>query len=227
MNIKIYTISGAPRGWRVLIGLALKDLTYQVHYLNGSSQEHKQAAFLKINPRGRVPVMDVDGMIVRDSIAILAWLDRKHPDKPLFGINETEARKIWQITMEACDYLRDATNTFLRPILVENMDLPADHTEAMDNLQTAGKKMHNECTTLEASLEHTTFFAGDLPSAAEAIIFPEIRLLKRAIEKRPELVAACGFDHFHVRYPRLSAWSEAVEALPNVADTLPYHWNEK
>ncbi|WP_444995112.1 hypothetical protein [Aliikangiella sp. IMCC44359] len=50
MAIKVYTISGVPRGWRVLVGLALKEIEYDVQYLQGSTNEHRAPAFLKINP---------------------------------------------------------------------------------------------------------------------------------------------------------------------------------
>lgn len=225
MTIRVYTISGAPRGWRVLIGLALKDLEYKVHYLQGSSQEHKQTEFLKINPRGMVPVIEHEGTIIHDSVAILAWLDRKYPKKPLFGRTDDEARMVWQITMEACDYLRDATNSLLGPILVQNIDLPEAGSEAMKNLQTASEKMQTECVYLETLLSRNSFLAGENPSAAEAIIFPEIRLLKRAIEKRAECMRALGFGEFDAFHPKLSAWRERVEALPSMNKTLPYHWH--
>ncbi|RBP53680.1 glutathione S-transferase family protein [Arenicella xantha] len=226
MAIKLYTISGAPRGWRVLIGLTLKDLEYNIHYLQGSKQEHKQTEFLKINPRGMIPVIEHNGTIIHDSIAILAWLDREYPKKPLFGETNDEAKNIWQITMEGCDHLRNATNKLLRPILVENVNLPNSNSEAMNTLQAASEKMHAECAYLEKLLARNLFLAGENPSAAEAIVFPEIRLVKRAIERKPDLMGAIGFDHFDEHYPMLFAWRERIEALPNMNKTLPYHWNE-
>lgn len=226
MAIKIYTVSGAPRGWRVLIGLTLKGLEYEVQYLQGSKNEQKQPEFLKINPRGMVPVLDHDGTIIRDSIAILAWLDREYPQKPLFGRSSDEARDIWQLTMECCDYLRDATNAFLFPVLVENIDVPKNNSGAMHNLQRASATLHAECAYLEKLLDGTHFLAGNNPSAAEAIVFPEIRLIKRAIERKPDIMHVTGFDDFENSYPRLCEWSDRVEALPNMEKTLPYHWNE-
>ena len=41
---EIYTISGAPRPWRVLLGLTFKELDYEIHYLQVSRREHKEAA---------------------------------------------------------------------------------------------------------------------------------------------------------------------------------------
>ncbi|WP_420547017.1 glutathione S-transferase family protein [Curvivirga sp.] len=227
MTIKLYTISGAPRGWRVLIGLTLKGLEYKVQYLQASTKEHKQPEFLKINPRGTVPVIECDGVIMNDSIAILAWLDREYPDKPLFGQTNDEAGEIWQLTMECSDYLRDAIDTLFRPILVENITLPKADSEDMKSLLAASKKVQVECTYLESLLGATPFFVGHAPSAAEAVIFPEIRLIKRAIDRKPEIMQELGFGNFNKSYPKLSAWRDRIEALPNMEKAMPHHWNEK
>ena len=42
MPITIYNISGSPSGWRVLIGLELKGLNYDVENLRVLEGEHKQ-----------------------------------------------------------------------------------------------------------------------------------------------------------------------------------------
>ena len=85
MPITVYNISGAPRGWRVLVGLELKGLDYKVQHLSASDGEHKQPAFLNINPRGTVPALTTETITLCDSIAILAWLDREYPHNLLFG----------------------------------------------------------------------------------------------------------------------------------------------
>lgn len=224
--MKLYTISGAPRGWRVLIGLALKGLPYEVHYLLGSAQEHKQPAFLRVNPRGTIPVLESGDIIVRDSIAILAWLDQAFPEKPLFGNNSYEASAIWEITMDCCDYLRKATDTLLRPILVNNIEPPAKDSETMTALLAASDAMHAECARLEHMLERQLYLAGHQPTAAEAVSFPEVRLIQRAIDKKPDIMGALGFSDFDTKYPNLSGWRERVTALPNMGQTMPHHWKE-
>lgn len=226
MTMKLYTISGAPRGWRVLIGLVLKGLPYEVQYLQGSHQDHKKPAFLKVNPRGTIPVLEQGDTIVRDSIAILAWLDRAFPEKPLFGANSDEARAIWEITMDCCDYLRSATDALLRPILVNNIEHPQNDSEAMSALLAASDAMHTECAGLERILAQQPFLTGDKPTAAEAVSFPEIRLVQRAMDRKPDLLRTLGFADFDTKYPNLSAWRERVAALPNMDQTMPHHWTE-
>ena len=45
--------------------------------------EHKTEAYLKINPRGKVPALDADGEILVENTAILTYLHRSFPDTKL------------------------------------------------------------------------------------------------------------------------------------------------
>ena len=60
--------------------LAWKGLTYQVQDYNGLLAR-KAAALSAV---GKLPVMDYDGHRVPDSSHIAAFLDKRHPDKPLY-----------------------------------------------------------------------------------------------------------------------------------------------
>ena len=224
MTLTVYNISGAPRPWRVLVGLTLKGLDYEMHYLEGSKREHKAPEFLKINPRGTVPVLNANGLIVRDSIAILAWLDRRYSDRPLFGETAEDAARIWQFTMECCDYLRGAAGKLLFPILVENISLPAADSEQMMTLKNVSDALHAECRYLENMLDGNSFLCGDRPSAAEAVAFPEVRLIQRALDRRGDVMAALGFENFADQYPYLFEWVHRVGSIDGMDKTMPYHW---
>lgn len=45
--------------------------------------EQKTAAYLKVNPRGKVPALDVDGHIITENTAILTYLGRRYPEARL------------------------------------------------------------------------------------------------------------------------------------------------
>jgi glutathione S-transferase len=45
--------------------------------------EHKTEAYLKINPRGKVPALDIDGTVLTENTAILSYLARRFPEKRL------------------------------------------------------------------------------------------------------------------------------------------------
>ena len=224
MTIIVHTVSGAPRAWRVLLGLAFKGLPYEIRYLEASKGEHKSPDFLKLNPRGTVPVMQDGDITVRDSIGCLAWLDAAYPEKPLFGHTLTETAEIWQTTLECCDYLRAAGNGLLFSILVENKPLPADDTEERNALDTSARAMHAEFSFLESLLGERDFLAGNGPTAADAVAFPEVRLVERAVDKKPHIMGALGFNETDNHYPRLAAWKARINALPGYSKTIPRHW---
>jgi len=218
MSLTVYAISGSPCVWRVLLGLTLKRIKYNVHSLKLSENEHKSAGYLSINPRGTVPSVVTNRLVIKDSIAILAWLDRAYPERPLFGETPDEAAIIWQATMENNDYLRDVNNLLLTPVLLQGVE------QKTENIKIAANNMHIELQRLESLLTHQYFIAGDKPSAADTICYPEVQLLKRAIHTHLPLMAALGFQAEIVDFPRLVAWEKRLETLKGIRQTMPPHW---
>jgi maleylpyruvate isomerase len=76
-----YWRSGAA--YRVRIALALKALAYE--QVNHDLRTGGQAApdYAALNPQRLVPALEVDGIVLTQSVAILEWLDERFPDPPL------------------------------------------------------------------------------------------------------------------------------------------------
>jgi glutathione S-transferase len=68
---------------RTKIALHEKGLAYDRVTLNLSNKDQKRPDFLKLNPYGKVPVLDDDGKILFESCIINEYLDEKYPDPPL------------------------------------------------------------------------------------------------------------------------------------------------
>lgn len=220
MTITVYTISGAPRPWRVLLGLTFKGRAYDTVVLKASEGEHKAPPFLSINPRGTVPVV-IDGPVtIRDSIAALAWLDRAYPEPPLFGRTLNETAIVWQHTAGFAEYLRASVDSVLTPIFFQNA------TTGTAELLTAAYNAKVELAGLENLLRSKPFLAAEFPSAADAVAFPEIRLLQRAAETKTGVMKAIGLHDLYQQFPFLGAWVARIEALPAYEKTQPQHWKE-
>lgn len=225
MTLTVHTISGAPRGWRILLGLTFKGLDYDVRYLQASAKEQRSPEFLALNPRGKVPILTMgDNVVLRESLAILTWLDRQYPEKPLFGETSEEANRIWQSTSESCHYLRDAIHSVLSVVFNSDGSVPAEGSAEMAALIDAAASLHAECQALETLLGDRPFLAGHRPSAADAVAFPEIRLIERGIEIRQALMSALGFANLSFNYPKLAAWMDRIAAVPGLEKSLPAHW---
>lgn len=219
MEPTIYTISGSPRGWRVLLGMVIKNLDLNVKYLSLSNGEHKSDNYLEINPRGRVPSLVAGDVVITDSLAILSWFDQQYPDRPLFGGSPQEHAKIWSTTRDTTDKLRDGMNALLLPIFFKGAD------EVTSNLQEAADTVMYELQWLENRLDGQNFMTGDTPTAADAVTYPEVRILARALETHSGLMTQLGFVDLDRKFPKGHAWARRIEALDGFEKCLPVHWN--
>ena len=70
--------------YRVRIALNLKGLKveHRSHHLRRNEQ--REAGYLRLNPQGLVPALELDGgTVLTQSLAIIEWLDETHPEPPL------------------------------------------------------------------------------------------------------------------------------------------------
>jgi glutathione S-transferase len=218
MNRTLYWGSGSGASWRALLGLLVKGLDYESHRLNPSKREQKQPEYLALNPRGTFPTLCDGDIVVRDSMAILHYLDAAYPQPPLFGSTPAETALVAQQCAELTDYLLPALGGFIRPLFrgkVEGNE---------ESIAACLKTIHEELGTMEQLLAKNQWLAGELISAADIVLFPEVQRSLRAATRE----GADEFDHgmttLHVRYPALARWVGAVEAIPGYQDTYPPHW---
>src|SRR5512145_1540115 len=105
MSLEVYWGSGSPYAWRVLLALEIKRTPYASRLIEFSKKQHKAPEFLALNPRGKVPVLKDGDFALSESLAIVAYLDRKFPEPPLFGRTAAETGLIWKSISEALHYL--------------------------------------------------------------------------------------------------------------------------
>src|ERR1700730_6384362 len=98
--VEIYWISGSPFAWRVLLTAEAKGIPYEGKLLEASKGELKTPEFLAINPLARAPALRDANFTLHESLAIMVYLDRKHPNPPLFGRTAEEAGRIFQCISE-------------------------------------------------------------------------------------------------------------------------------
>ena len=103
--LEIYWGSGSPFAWRVLLALEIKRIPYASKLIEFSKQQHKAPEFLALNPRGKVPTIRDGDFVLWESLAILAYLDRKVPEPPLFGRTPEDTGRVWRAISEVVSYL--------------------------------------------------------------------------------------------------------------------------
>ena len=102
--MKIYEFTGAPNPRRVRVFLAEKGInnvpSVQVNIATG---ENRKPEFLKINPMGGLPVLELDdGTHIAESVAICRYFEEIHPEPRLMGIDAKDEAivEMWNRRME-------------------------------------------------------------------------------------------------------------------------------
>jgi len=220
MALEVYWGSGSPYSWRVLLALERKRLPYESHLLQFSKQEHKSPQMLKMNFRGKVPVIKDGDYVCFESLAILYYLDLKYPEPPIFGRSPEEAGTIMRVICEYQAYAEVELNKIVRAVFGPQLDGKSEEiTHAMHVV--AG-----EARTIEQRLSKSDWVVGEEISAADMVIFPGIQLLLRALSRPVAAELRSRFLPLEINYPAIARWIHRVEALPGYEHTYPPHWRE-
>jgi glutathione S-transferase len=175
---------------------------------------------LRMNPRGRVPVLKDEDFVVFESLACLMYLDRKYPEPPLFGVSPEEAATIMRVICEYQSYAEQYLTQIVSAVFLDQLDQQAEEVTRATHI-VAG-----EARTIEGRLSKSDWLVGDQPSAADLVVFPGIMLLRRAMEKREAGDLRSRFLPMEATYPAIARWIERMERLPGYDRTYPPHWRD-
>jgi len=212
---ELFWISGSAPSWRVSLALKVKGIAFVSRRLDSAKGEHKTQDFLALNPRGQVPVLRHGSLVVRESLAILAYIERQWPENAIMGATPAEAAAVWQVI---CDYENN-----LQPVLSDMARILFRRQAAAraDDLAAMAPTIRRELLTIDRMLTQQSYAAGEQPTAADFVLYPGLAWLDRAITKEGRETAAGGlFDTL----PRIEEWRLRLERWPYVLETYPPHW---
>jgi glutathione S-transferase len=216
MSLEIFCGAGSPYAWRVLLAAELKRIPYESKLLEFSKGQLKTPEFLALNPRGKVPVIRDGDFVLAESLAILAYLDRKVAEPTLFGKTPEHAGRIAAVVAAFESYVRD-------PQTVVNRWLFGDkpRTQEVDDAVVTIKA---EYARVEDVLRSSPFVVGEAPTAADLVWFPALRTMVRAGVRAEARTRELGLFPVVELYPAIGAWIARIEALPGYDRTFPPHW---
>jgi glutathione S-transferase len=154
MRIKLYETQLSPYVLKVKVVLFEKGVEFESETVDLTAEEQKGAAFLKMNPFHRVPVLQVGTAFLFESTAINEYLEEKYPKPPLLP-----ADHVLRAEARAWEEVGDA---YLGPVLgglvQQNLNRPEGPAPAA--VEELKKKAAEVLVALDAKLEGRDYVAA-------------------------------------------------------------------
>ena len=159
--LKLYAFA-TPNNLKVAILLQELGLSYELNSVNIRLGEQKSDFFQKLNPNGKVPVLDDSGFVLSESAAILVYLAEKE-GKFLPKSGENRARVIEQLFFHASGLSPAFGNAgFFQKLASEKVPF------AIERFVAESKRLTG---LLDTVLAHHAFVAGDEYTIADMAHF--------------------------------------------------------
>jgi glutathione S-transferase len=200
MTLKIYGVARS-RAFRTLWMAKELDLTYEHIKVDFATGETRAPEHLALNPNGHVPVIDDDGFILWESMAINLYLAKKYGRDGFYPTRLADEARAWQWSFWGMTEVERPVLTalFNRAILPEAERDPA----AAD---AAEKTLAQPLQVLDGALGNSTYLLGDKFSVADLNVasilawarpaqidfsaFPQVAEWSRNCAERPAARAA-------------------------------------
>lgn len=198
--MQLYSFFNSSTSYRVRIALALKGLSYNYKGINIRVGEQISQEYTELNPSKGVPVLVTDdGVILRQSLAIIQYIDDKYPKNRLIPVDALEKARVLEFSNTiACD-IHPVNNlrilAYLKKVL-DVTDLQKD--EWYRHWATEG---FNALESLVNRYGKGDYCFGDAPSLADCCLVPQI-------------ANALRFGCDLTNYPRLMAIYDKCQLHP-------------
>ncbi|WP_414901191.1 maleylacetoacetate isomerase [Sphingomonas flavalba] len=206
MSVTLFDYWRSSASYRVRIALNLKGIAYTSVAVPLLADAQRAPDNLARNRQGMVPTLAIDGLELTQSLAIIAYLDRRAPEPPLFPADPARhARAMAMALVVACD---------IHPLDNLRVLRYLDRELGVEQAARDGWYRHwidEGFTALEAMAGDAgagPFLGGTAPDIADICLVPQMYNARRlAVDLAP--------------YPALVAADAAAQALPAFAAAHP------
>lgn len=186
--------------WRVRIAFALKGIEYDqvpVNLVKDGGQQYS-LQYKTLNPMQQVPAVEIDGITLSQSLAVIQYIDESRPGQPLLP---TDPQKRAQVRM-----ISDLIASGIQPL----QNLYVIQKIGAEKVQWAQHFINRGFQALEPILKETAgkYCVGDEISMADICLVPQVYNAERFkvdIEQYPTIkrlnAALLEIDAFRTSHP--------------------------
>jgi maleylpyruvate isomerase len=173
--IKLYNYFRSSASYRVRIALNFKGLPYEyvpVHLLKDGGQQ-LAPSFRALNPESLVPVLDDDGEVLTQSLAIIEYLEETRPEPPLLPRDAAERAFVRSIALAIACEIHPLNNLRVLRYLVKTLGASEEQKNAWYQ-HWVEEGLASVEARLVAERRSGRYALGDAVTLAEVFIVPQI-----------------------------------------------------
>jgi len=205
--MKLYSSARSSASFRVRIALNLKGLPYEYLPVDLVHGDQFTAGFRGLNPAELVPVLEHDGAVLTQSMAIIEYLDEKYPQPPLLPHDPLDRAYVRSIALAIACEIHPLNNLRVLRYLTRNLGQGEQARDAWYRHWVEQGLAQVEAP-LAAQQRCGRYVLGDAVTIADVLIVPQIFNARRF---------DCRLDHV----PTVMRIFDACMRLPAFDDAQP------
>jgi maleylacetoacetate isomerase len=177
--LKLYTFFRSSAAFRVRIALNLKGLRWESSAIDLVKGEHRTLQFEQVNAQRAIPALVDGNQTFTQSMAIVEYLEEKHPDPPLLPATAAERSWVRAIAqLIACD-IHPLNNLRVLKYLKRDLGASQEQRDAWMR-HWIGEGFASLETTIKRHPQTGSFCHGNVPTVADVFLVPQIFNARRA-----------------------------------------------
>ncbi len=189
--------------YRVRIALNLKGVAYRRVVVDLAAGDQHSEGYRALNPLGLIPLLEMDGHRLSQSLAIIDYLDARFPEPPLVSTDPAERARTLAQALTIASEIHPLQNLRVQQYLRNEMS----QDQAAIGLWL-NRWLGDGLAALEGSAPEQGLFGGDRPNLSDICLVPQIYSARR-------------FEVPIDPFPRLVLIDAALRELPAFAAAAP------
>ncbi|WP_092006300.1 maleylacetoacetate isomerase [Polaromonas sp. OV174] len=204
--MKLHNYFRSSASYRVRIALELKGLSYEYIAVHLARGEQKKDAYAALSADRLVPLLEVDGEKLSQSMAIIEYLDEQHPTPALLPADALGRAKVRALAQSIACEIHPLNNLRVLKYLVHELKVADEAKNGWYRhwCRNGLEAFERQLAPLPASI----YCYGNTPTLADCCLVPQIYNAQR-------------FDVNLDGLPRTMAAFEACMALPAFQKAQP------
>ncbi len=169
---RLFSYWRSSAAYRVRLGLAFKGLTADIVPVDLPAGAHREAGFQAINPDGLVPLLQIDGQSLTQSLAILEYLEETRPEPALLPADPVGRARVRAMAQWIACEIHPLNNLRTLQYLSRNLQLDADQRSAW-----YAHWVREGLLKFEQHLQESQtgdYCHGDTPGLADCLLMPQL-----------------------------------------------------